>query len=169
MNELSNLKPAPGSIRKRKRVGRGMGSGTGKTCGKGQKGQKSRSGGKPRPGFEGGQMPLHRRLPKRGFSNWMHKVEFTTVNVALLERFEDGATVDIEALKRVGLAKGHDARVKITGDGDLTRKLVVQAARISQKGARPERTKFARRAELVIVSKSAAEKIQAAGGSVEVG
>ena len=124
MNELSNLKPSPGSVTRRKRVGRGTGSGKGKTSSRGQKGQKSRSGGSTARGFEGGQMPLHRRLPKRGFSNYGHKLLFTTVNVCQLEKFEDGATVDIDALKRVGLAKGDGVRVKITGAGDLTRKLV---------------------------------------------
>ena len=168
MNELSNLKPSPGSVTRRKRVGRGTGSGKGKTSGRGQKGQKSRSGGSTARGFEGGQMPLHRRLPKRGFSNYGHKLLFTTVNVCQLEKFEDGATVDIDALKRVGLAKGDGVRVKITGAGALTRKLVVKAARIAEKGSRPSRTKVERRAEHLVVSKTAADKIQGAGGTVEV-
>ncbi len=169
MNELSNLKPAPGSTKTSRRKGRGRASGNGKTCGKGQKGQKSRSGGKPPVGFEGGQMPLQRRLPKRGFSNYGHKLEYTAVNVSQLNRFEAGETIDIDAIKRAGLVTGHDARVKITGSGELTTKLVVQASRIAEKGARPERTKFARRSEFVVVSKSAAAKIAAAGGEVRVG
>lgn len=168
MNELSNLKPAPGSVRRRKRVGRGRASGRGKTCGRGQKGQLSRSGGKLPPGFEGGQMPLQRRLPKRGFSNYPHRLEYTALNVGRLDKFEDGATVDLEALKRLGLARGKDIRIKITGDGELTTKLVVKAARISEKGSRPQRTKQQRRAETIVVTKSAADKIRAAGGEVEV-
>ena len=169
MNELSNLKPSPGSTKKRKRVGRGQGSGTGKTSGRGQKGQKSRSGGGTPRGFEGGQMPLHRRLPKRGFSNYGHKLEFLAINVSMLERFEDGATIDIDALKQAGLCKGHDIRVKITGSGNLTTRLVVKAARVAAKGDSPDRSKTDRRAERVVVSKTAADKIAAAGGSVEVG
>ena len=170
MNELSNLTPPDGAVRPRKRVGRGRGSGTGKTCGKGQKGQKARSGGgKPARGFEGGQMPLQRRLPKRGFSNYAHRLTFLTVNLDQLGGFEAGATIDLEALKRVGLAKGHDARVKITGRGDLSVKLVFKADRIAEKGQVPQREKSERRAERVVVSASAAEKIRAAGGEVEVG
>ena len=168
MNELSNLKPPKGAVTKRNRVGRGMASGNGKTSGRGHKGQKSRSGGKPRVGFEGGQMPLQRRLPKRGFSNYPHKFEHLAINVSLLERFEDGTTIDIDVLKQAGLAKGHDVRVKITGNGELKTKLVVKAARIAQKGVRPDRTKIARKAEYLVVSATAAEKIQAAGGLVEV-
>lgn len=168
MNELSNLRPPEGAVTTRKRKGRGTGSGVGKTSGRGQKGQKSRSGGRPRPGFEGGQMPLHRRLPKRGFSNYPHKLEFTTINVRDLERFEPGATIDIDALKRAGLVGGHDVRAKIVGDGTLTKNLIVKAARIAQKGVRPSRSKAQRRAETVVISSSAAAKIKAAGGSVEV-
>jgi len=165
---LSSLKPPKGAVQKRNRVGRGTGGGNGKTSGRGHKGQKSRSGGKPRVGFEGGQMPLHRRLPKRGFSNYPHKKQYLAINVCELERFEDGATIDIDALKQAGLAKGHDVRVKITGNGDLTRKLVVKAARIAQKGQRPERDKATRNKEYLVVSATAAEKIQSAGGQVEV-
>ncbi len=168
MNELSNLKPPKGAVQKRKRVGRGPGSGKGKTSGRGHKGQKSRSGGKPAVGFEGGQMPLHRRLPKRGFSNYPHKKQYLAINVNQLERFEDGTTIDMETLKEAGLAKGHDVRVKITGNGDLSRKLVVKASRIAQKGQRPERDKEARNKEYLVVSATAAEKIQSAGGQVEV-
>ena len=113
-------------------------------------------------------MPLHRRLPKRGFSNYRQKQNYVAVNVKDLARFEDGATVDIEALKRVGLAKGHDVYVKITGTGDLDKKLTVKVSRISEKGVKLERTKQARRAERVVVTKAAAAKITAAGGEVEV-
>jgi large subunit ribosomal protein L15 len=168
MNELSRLKGPEGSTRPRKRVGRGTSSGKGKTSTRGHKGQKARSGGGISPAFEGGQMPLHRRLPKRGFSNYRQKLNYVAVNVRELARFEDGATVDIEALKRVGLAKGHDVYVKITGTGDLDKKLTVKVSRISEKGVKLERTKQARRAERVIVTKTAAAKITAAGGEVEV-
>ena len=168
MNELSNLKPPKGAVKKRNRVGRGMGSGNGKTSGRGHKGQKSRSGGKPRVGFEGGQMPLQRRLPKRGFSNYPHKFEFLAINVSVLDRFDDGTTIDIDALKQAGIAKGHDVRVKITGSGELKTKLVVKASRIAKKGQRPERTRVERKTEYLVVSTTAAEKIQAAGGQVEV-
>ncbi len=168
MNELSNLKPPAGSVKKRKRVGRGIGSGVGKTSGKGMKGHTSRSGGKTPAWFEGGQMPIYRRLPKRGFSNYLHKVVFQPISVGRLECFDDGATVDIDALKAAGLVKGHYVRVKITGDGDLTRKLTIKASRVSEKGTRPERNKHQRRAEYVVVTKSASDKIQAAGGAVEV-
>ena len=113
-------------------------------------------------------MPIYRRLPKRGFSNYLHKVVFQPVSVGRLECFDDGATIDIDALKAAGLVKGHDVRVKITGDGDLTRKLTVKASRVSEKGTRPERNKHQRRAEFVVVTKSASDKIQAAGGAVEV-
>ena len=168
MNELSNLKPPKGSVSSKRRKGRGHGAGSGKTSGRGQKGQNSRSGGSPRRDFEGGQMPLQRRLPKRGFSNYPHKLAFRAINVADLERFEDGSTIDIDALKRAGLAQGHQARVKIVGDGELSRKLIIKAARVAKKGDRPQRTKAQRRAETVVVSATAAEKIAAAGGVVEV-
>ena len=169
MNELSTLKPPAGSKKARKRKGRGTASGVGKTCGRGMNGQKSRSGGSIPRFFEGGQMPLQRRLPKRGFSNYRQKLDFQAVNVSELSRFDDGATVDIDALKRIGLVKGHDARAKITGTGELTQKLIIHASRISQKGARPERTKSERLSERVVVTQSAAAKITAAGGQVEVG
>jgi len=169
MNELSNLKAPAGATTRRKRVGRGRATGVGKTSGRGQKGQNSRSGGKPRVGFEGGQMPIMRRLPKRGFSNYVSKQAYVAVNVSRLRVFEDGATVDVDALKRAGIVKGHDVRVKITGGGDLGKKLVVKASRVSEKGTRPERSKFERRDEFLVVTKTAADKIAASGGAVEVG
>jgi large subunit ribosomal protein L15 len=168
MNELSKLTPPAGAVTRRKRVGRGPGSGVGKTSGRGQKGQNSRSGGGPAPGFEGGQMPLYRRLPKRGFSNYGSKLDFVTIQVSHLDRFEAGDTVDIDALKRVGLVSGHDVRVKLVAGGELATKVVVKASRVAQKGSRPERSKSERRAERLIVSKSAADAIAAVGGEVQV-
>ena len=143
---LSNLHPAAGSKHSDAfRVGRGHGSGNGKTAGRGQKGQKSRSGGKVRVGFEGGQMPLYRRLPKRGFTNRNTKL-VAYVNVEKLNKFEDGAVVDIQTLVEAGAVKNRFDAVKILGNGDLTKKLTVQAAAFSA---------------------SAKEKIEAAGGKVE--
>ena len=144
--DLSNLQPAPGSHRNRKRIGRGHGSGTGKTSGKGHKGQKARSGGSVKPGFEGGQMPLQRRLPKRGFNPLTHK-EYALVNLRDLELFEAGSVVDVEALGKAGLIGQLKDGVKILGDGELTKSLTVKAHKFS---------------------KSAQEKIAAAGGNVEV-
>ena len=145
---LHELKPAEGSHRDRKRVGRGHGSGSGKTSGRGQKGQKSRSGShNMRPGFEGGQMQLFRRIPKRGFSHATWDKHFLVVNVGDLNAFDDGATVDPEALRKVGLAKGPTDGVRILGTGDVTKKLVVRAHHFS---------------------KSAAEKIAAKGGTADV-
>ncbi len=145
--KLHELKPAEGSTKARKRVGRGSGSGLGNTSGRGDKGQKSRSGGGVRPGFEGGQMPLIRRLPKRGFTNIFSK-EYTVINVSdLEERFEAGAEVTIESLFDTGLVKKVKDGVKILGDGELTKSLTVKVQK---------------------VSKTAAEKITAAGGKVEV-
>lgn len=144
--KLHELKPAEGTNKKQKRIGRGTASGQGKSAGKGQKGQNSRSGGGVRLGFEGGQMPLYRRLPKVGFTNIFRK-EFAVVNVSDLERFENGALVTIEVLKETGLVKDAKNGVKILGTGELTKGLTVQV------------NKF---------SKSAAEKIAAAGGKVEV-
>ena len=133
--DLNELSPIPGSKKNRKRIGRGPGSGTGKTAGRGQKGQKSRSGGGVHPRFEGGQMPLHMRLPKRGFHNKWGK-EIAEVNVCDLEdRFEDGATVDIDALTGSGLVKKVGDGVKLLGNGELTKKLTVRVHRISA-GAR---------------------------------
>lgn len=129
--ELHDLKPAPGAKRGRKRVGRGPGSGSGKTAGKGHKGQKSRSGYSRRYGFEGGQMPLVRRLPKRGFTN-IFRVEFQVINLRDLERvFADGDAVSPEALLEKGLVRRATQPIKVLGDGDLTKKLVVQAHKFS--------------------------------------
>lgn len=144
--KLNELKPAPGAKRKRKRVGRGAGSGMGKTATRGQDGQNSRSGGGVRPGFEGGQMPLARRLPKRGFTNIFAK-EYAIVNVSDLERFEDGTEVTAEMLKEARIIRKMNDGLKVLGNGDLTKKLTVKA------------TKF---------TKTAAEKIAAAGGTAEV-
>jgi len=143
--ELSNLRPAEGSRQKDFRRGRGHGSGNGKTAGKGHKGQKARSGA-PRPGFEGGQMPLYRRIPKRGFKNRNSK-EIIAVNVNVLERFEDGATVDVNALMEAGIVKNPRDGVKILGNGELTKKLNVRVDAYSA---------------------SAKEKIEALGGTAEV-
>lgn len=145
--KLHELKPAKGTTKAPKRIGRGIGSGTGKTAGKGHKGQKARSGGGVRPGFEGGQQPLYRRIPKRGFTN-IFKKEYVVINVKdLEERFENGAVVDYESLYEVGLIKTVKDGVKILGTGELTKALTVQVDKVSQ---------------------SAAEKIVAAGGKVEV-
>ncbi|MBE6889366.1 MAG: 50S ribosomal protein L15 [Ruminococcaceae bacterium] len=145
--KLYELQPAAGSVKDVKRIGRGHGSGSGKTAGKGHKGQKARSGGSIRPGFEGGQMPLQRRMPKRGFNN-IFATEYATVNVsALEERFEAGATVDAEALKACGLVKDAKDGIKILGNGELTKSLTVKAAKFTA---------------------SAQEKIEKAGGKAEV-
>ena len=129
--ELSNLQPAEGSKHSDNfRRGRGHGSGTGKTAGKGHKGQKARSGA-PRIGFEGGQMPLYRRLPKRGFKNRNHK-EIVAINVSALEVFENGATVDVEALIAQGIVKNPEDGVKILGNGELTKKLNVKVSAYSE-------------------------------------
>ena len=144
---LHELSPAAGSNTKAYRKGRGAGSGNGKTAGKGHKGQKARSGGGVRPGFEGGQMPLQRRLPKRGFHNHFATV-YANVNVADLEKkFEDGAVVDTEAILAAGLVKKELDGIKVLGDGELTKKLTVKAAKFSS---------------------SAKEKIEKAGGKAEV-
>ncbi|MEJ2659570.1 MAG: 50S ribosomal protein L15 [Desulfobacteraceae bacterium] len=144
--KLHELKPAKGSTHKPKRVGRGVGSGWGKTAGRGNKGLKARSGGSVRPGFEGGQMPLHRRLPKRGFTNIFKKV-IAVVNVSDLSRFEQGAVVDEASLVRSGLVKGQNDGIKLLGRGDINIALTVK---------------------LNAVSRSAKDKIEAAGGTVEV-
>ncbi|WP_089609487.1 50S ribosomal protein L15 [Dehalobacterium formicoaceticum] len=143
---LSELRPAPGSKKKATRVGRGTGSGLGKTSGRGHKGQKSRSGGGVRPGFEGGQMPLHRRLPKRGFTN-IFKKEIVNVSLADLNRFEPGTTVTPELLVETGIIKSVKDGIKILANGELEKALTVQVHGCS---------------------KVAAEKITAAGGRVEV-
>ena len=126
LNELSNLNATA-----RKRVGRGAGSGTGKTSGKGHKGQNARSGGGVRPGFEGGQLPLFRRLSKRGFNNYNFRTVYATVNVGDLERFEEGTTVTKELLIEVGLVKKELDGIKILGNGELTKKLTVKANKFS--------------------------------------
>ncbi len=144
--DLSNLKPAIGSTKKRKRIGRGPGSGTGKTAGKGHKGQNARSGGGVKAGFEGGQMPMQRRLPKRGFTSVNKKV-FTLVNLGDLEVFEAGSVVGIDAMGQAGLVNKLNDGIKILGDGELTKNLTIQAHRFS---------------------KSAVAKIEAAGGKAEV-
>ncbi|MBE6010023.1 MAG: 50S ribosomal protein L15 [Lachnospiraceae bacterium] len=145
--DLSNLSPAEGSKHSNNfRRGRGHGSGNGKTAGKGHKGQKARSGGAPRPGFEGGQMPLYRRIPKRGFTN-INAKEIIPVNVAALERFEDGTVVTVDMLVETRIVRNPRDGVKILGNGELTKKLTVQANAFSA---------------------SAKEKIEAAGGSAEV-
>lgn len=143
---LDELQPAEGSKFARKRVGRGIGSGTGKTSGKGHKGQNARSGGGVRPGFEGGQMPLYRRLPKRGFTNIFAK-QYVTINVSELERFENGTEVTADLLKETGVISKTLDGVKILGRGELTKKLTVKVAKYSA---------------------SAAEKIEKAGGKAEV-
>ncbi len=146
MMKLHELKPAEGSRKVRKRIGRGIGSGTGKTAGKGHKGQNARSGGGVRPGFEGGQNPLYRRLPKRGFTNPTRK-EYTIINLDTLNRFETGAEVTPELLIEKGIVKQPGYGIKILGNGELTVKLTVKAHKFSQ---------------------SAVEKIEAAGGKTEV-
>jgi large subunit ribosomal protein L15 len=145
--KLHELSPAEGSKKAVKRIGRGPASGQGKTAGKGHKGQKARAGRGMRAGFEGGQMPLQRRLPKRGFNNIFAK-EIAIVNVAALDKkFEDGATVDIEALKATGLIKKELDGVKVLGNGEITKKLTVKVNAFSD---------------------SAKAKIEAAGGKAEV-
>jgi large subunit ribosomal protein L15 len=143
---LHELKPARGSVRERKRVGRGPGSGLGKTSGRGEKGQKSRSGFSHKPGFEGGQMPLHRRVPKRGFNNKFRK-EFATVNLERLEIFDAGTIVTPEVLLRRGMIKKLGDGLKVLGDGELTKPLTVRAHKFSAR---------------------AAERITSAGGKAEV-
>lgn len=145
--KLDELRPAPGSKTTRRRVGRGIGSGLGKTAGKGHKGQNARSGGGVRPGFEGGQMPLFRRIPKRGFNNRNSKI-YTEVTLAMLEeRFEAGAEVTAETLLELGVIKKVNDGIVVLGNGELTKKLNVKVSR---------------------VTKTAEEKIKAAGGKVEV-
>ncbi len=144
--KLHELKPAKGATKKPKRLGRGVGSGWGKTAGRGTKGHNSRSGGGVRPGYEGGQMPLHRRLPKRGFTN-IFKKEWAIINVRDLTRFESGSVVDEAALVRSGLVKGPRDGIKLLGQGDIGAALTVK---------------------INAISASAKEKIEAAGGTVEV-
>ena len=144
--KLHELSPAPGSVRDTHRKGRGPGSGNGKTAGKGHKGQNARSGGGVRPGFEGGQLPLYRKLPKRGFYN-RFATEYAVVNVNSLDKFEDGATVDLDILRGCGIVKSSADKLKILGNGEITKKITVKAA---------------------VFSASAKEKIEAAGGKTEV-
>lgn len=144
--KLHELAPAEGARKVRNRVGRGLGSGNGKTSGRGMKGQKSRSGGGVRTGFEGGQMPLYRRLPKRGFKNIWAKT-YAEVNVETLNRFEDGSMVDPVALVESGILKNVQEGIRVLGNGELKKKLTVRANGFT---------------------KSAEEKIKAAGGNVEV-
>ena len=144
--KLHELSPAPGSTKKAYRVGRGAGSGNGKTAGKGHKGQNARSGGGVRPGFEGGQMPLQRRIPKRGFVN-IFGTKYATISVEDLTRFEDGAVVDAKAIVEAGLLKKTLDGVKVLGRGELTKKLTVNVAAFSA---------------------GAKSKIEAAGGKAEV-
>ena len=144
--KLNQLTATPGATKERKRIGRGYGSGTGKTAGKGHKGQKARAGHGQRPGFEGGQMPLQRRIPKRGFNNIFAK-EIVAVNVGSLNKFEDGATVDAAALTQAGILKKACDGVKILSNGKLEKKLTVKANAFSA---------------------AAKEKIEAAGGKAEV-
>ena len=128
---LHDLKSNTGATHRRKRLGSGESSGHGKTSGRGGKGQSARSGGSRRIGFEGGQMPLFRRLPKRGFSNARHTVRYNAINVESLEVFEEGAYVDIDMMHSIGLTKGPIKRIKILGDGNLTKRLNVTAHRFS--------------------------------------
>jgi len=144
--KLNELSPAEGSRSSRKRKGRGVGSGLGKTAGKGSKGHRARSGGGVRPGFEGGQMPIHRRLPKRGFTN-IFKANVVIVNITDLKRFESGAIVDEQTLLSAGMAKGTYDAIKLLGKGDIDFPLTVKVN---------------------AASKRAIEKIEAAGGKVEV-
>ena len=143
--KLNELSPAPGSVKKSFRVGRGNGSGAGKTAGKGHKGQKARSGA-PRPGFEGGQLPLYMRLPKRGFTN-INSKEIVAINVDKLEKFEDGDVVTVAALQEKGIIKNPKDGVKILGNGELTKKLTVKVHAFSE---------------------GAKTKIEALGGTCEV-
>ncbi len=134
--KLHTMQPNIGATTTRKRVGRGVGSGLGKTSGKGHKGQNARSGGGVRPGFEGGQLPLFRRLPKRGFSNARFKTRFATINLSDLNRFEDGAVVTPELLKEMGLIKNQLDGIKVLGNGKLEKKLTVKAHQFSSSAQR---------------------------------
>lgn len=145
--KLNELKAPPGTNKRTKRVGRGPGSGHGKTSTRGHKGQKARSGGGTRPGFEGGQMPLQRRLPKRGFNNAIFKKEYAIVNVKDLNEFENGAEITPEVLMEAGLVKKMLCGVKLLGDGELQKKLTIKVHKVSQQ---------------------AEEKVKAQGGRVEV-
>ncbi|MBQ8583834.1 MAG: 50S ribosomal protein L15 [Clostridia bacterium] len=145
--KLHELSPAEGSTQEKFRKGRGPGSGNGKTAGKGHKGQNARSGGGVRPGFEGGQLPLYRKLPKRGFNNFRFAKKYSVINVQSLNKFNDGEVVDCAALLAMGVINNVFDGVKVLGEGELTKKLTVKAA---------------------VFSASAKEKIEAAGGKTEV-
>ena len=145
--KLHELSPKEGSVQERFRKGRGAGSGNGKTAGKGHKGQNARSGGGVRPGFEGGQLPLYRKLPKRGFNNFRFGKVYAIVNVENLNKFDDGAIVDAEALLAAGIVHVVNDGIKVLGEGEITKKLTVKAA---------------------VFSASAKEKIEAVGGKTEV-
>ena len=145
--KLHELSPAEGSVRENYRKGRGAGSGNGKTAGKGHKGQNARSGGGVRPGFEGGQLPLYRKLPKRGFNNYRFAAKYAVINVQDLNKFNDGDVVDCEALLANRVINKCFDGIKVLGEGDLTKKLTVKAS---------------------VFSASAKEKIEAVGGTAEV-
>ena len=145
--KLHELSPAEGSVKENFRKGRGAGSGNGKTAGKGHKGQNARSGGGVRPGFEGGQLPLYRKLPKRGFNNYRFAKKYAVINVEVLNKFDNGEVVDSAALLSKGIIDSVFDGVKVLGEGDITKKLTVKAA---------------------VFSASAKEKIEAVGGKTEV-
>ena len=145
--KLHKLSPAEGSVKEGFRKGRGAGSGNGKTAGKGHKGQNARSGGGVRPGFEGGQLPLYRKLPKRGFNNYRFGKQYTIVNIDALNRFEDGAVVDADALLAAGVISKVLDGIKVLGEGEALKKITVKAA---------------------VFSAAAKEKIEAVGGKTEV-
>ncbi len=145
--KLHELSPQEGSVKTNFRKGSGPGSGNGKTAGKGHKGQNARSGGGVRPGFEGGQLPLYRKLPKRGFKNFLFSKKYTVINVQALNKFDDGEVVDIAALLQKGVINNVNDGVKVLGEGELTKKLTVKAA---------------------VFSATAKEKIEAVGGKTEV-
>ena len=145
--KLHELSPSEGSSKKNWRKGRGPGSGNGKTGGRGHKGQNARSGGGVRPGFEGGQIPMYRRIPKHGFTNYLFKKEYATINVEQLEKYENGAVISLETLINDGVVRKELNGLKVLGNGNITKKLTVQAT---------------------IFSASAKEKIEAAGGKAEV-
>jgi len=145
--KLHELSPSEGSSKKNWRKGRGPGSGNGKTGGRGHKGQNARSGGGVRPGFEGGQIPMYRRIPKHGFTNYLFKKEYATINVEQLEKYENGTVISLETLINDGVVRKELNGLKVLGNGNITKKLTVQAT---------------------IFSASAKEKIEAAGGKAEV-
>ena len=145
--KLHELSPAEGSVKENYRKGRGAGSGNGKTAGKGHKGQNARSGGGVRPGFEGGQLPLYRKLPKRGFNNYRFAKKYATINVQSLNKFGDGEVIDCAALLSAGIIRNVFDGVKVLGEGEVTKKLTVKAA---------------------VFTAGAKEKIEAAGGKTEV-